>query len=337
MSKKNQNKVSDAVVFVGNIVKDVAIDALRESLEPFLDKEDKANTHISDDKLESILFEHIEAGKSNVDAAEKDTDLEAKNSSIQDRGTDPVESAKAEIVISSIRNMKAYIEGNIDEKEAVKNVAKDSIKGYVDGIISVGMRNASKKIDVKMLSKSHVATAIASAIIDTGDTIYRYGKGEISEEETMKRLGETGFSNLSAIYVGSAAGAIFGAPAAVLGSIAGYMLATSVYQSCITIIQEAQLAEKEAERIENICMEAAKAAMKQREEFKAAIGDYLSSNQAIFDECFQTIEEALNADHPITAIQALSNLTIRFGKKLQLTDFEDFDEFMIESDKPLVL
>ncbi len=450
MPKKIQNKVSDVIVLVENMVEvektaneAAATDALRESLEAFMDK---ANTNISKDKLKGFLFEHIEAGKFNVDAARKGIHLKAKVTSLeQGRGTDPVdievvnnkgqvsqaiqaktsknishltkevqkpkykdmtklvpqdqaaqvkdkirtnenisgeikhknmvssggtttdelnkatkdpkgyaieqeslqiareahimgwEAAKPEVMISSIRNMGFYIQGKIDGKEAAKNVAKDSVKSYAIGMLRSGIRNIGEKTGVKVLSKSNIAATIAAGIIDTGSTIYRYGKGEISAEETVERLGATGFSNLSAIYVGAAAGAIFGIPGALLGSIAGYMLATSVYQSCIAIIKEAQLAEKEAERIENICMEAAKAAMKQREEFKAAIDAYMSDSQEMFDECFQTIDAALDADHPIIAIQALSNFTIRFGKKLQLTDFEDFDEFMIKSDKPLVL
>ena len=243
--------------------------------------------------------------------------------------------------LSFVKNAYAYQQGDIDGQEAMKNVAKDTTKAGIrsgsTGALSAVIRHGASKTGSRVLAKSNVAIAIASGIIDAGGTVYCCVKGEISVEEAVERLGKTGCSNLSGIYVGATAGAIFGPPGAVVGSIAGYMLAASVYQSCIVIIKEAQLAEKEAERIEDLCIEAAKIRVKEREQFKAAMADYMSESQAAFDEYFETIDQALVTDQPIEAIHALSNLTIRFGKELKLADFEDFDEFMTESDEPLVL
>ena len=243
--------------------------------------------------------------------------------------------------LSFVKNAYAYQQGDIDGQEAMKNVTKDTAKAGIrsgsTGALGTVIRHGASTTGGRVLAKSNVAIAIASGIIDAGGTVYRYVKGEISAEEAAERLGKTGCSNLSGIYVGATAGAIFGPPGAVVGSIAGYMLAASVYQSCIVVIKEAQLAEKEAERVEDLCIEAAKIRIKQREQFRAAMADYMSESQAAFDEYFETIDQALVTDQPIEAIHALSNLTIRFGKELKLADFEDFDEFMTESDEPLVL
>ena len=453
-----ENKAQDAAAFGGSIVaaktaanEAAATDRLREQLEPFLDKA-KANT--GNEQLKGFLFEHIEAGKFNVNAVRKGSELRANvTSEIKGRGNDRVDieivNSKGKVLqeiqaktsnsienlskrvqdpkyagmkklvpqnqaeavreqagetdkniigelkhknvssggtttreletatehpklydlkretlqvareagvtglqaaaaggviggaLSFVKNAYAYQQGDIDGQEAMRNVAKDTAKAGVrsgsTSVLGTVIRHGANKTRVRVLAKSNVATAVAYGIIDAGGTVYRYAKGEISAEEAAERLGKTGCSNLSGIYVGAAAGAIFGPPGAVVGSIAGYMLAASVYQSCIVIIKEARLAEKEAERVEDLCIEAAKVRIKQREQFRAALADYMSESQAAFDECFETIDQALVTDQPIEAIHALSNLTIRFGKELRLAKFEVFDEFMTESDEPLVL
>ena len=248
------------------------------------------------------------------------------------------QAAKAGTVIgaalSFVKNADAYIQGDVDGQEAMKNVAKDTakagVRSYSTGALGTGIRYGAKKGGVQALTKPDVAFGIAAGLIGAGCTVYSYAKGEISAKEAVERLGNTGCSTIAGIT----AGAILVGPA---GPIAGYLLAESVYTSCIVIIKEAQLAEKEAERIEDLCIEAAKIRVKEREQFKAAMANYMGENQAAFDECFEAIDQALVTDQPIEAIHALSNLTIRFGKELKLADFKDFDEFMTESDEPLVL
>lgn len=244
--------------------------------------------------------------------------------------------------LSFIKNTYAYKHGDVDGKDAMKNIAKDTANvgirsGSEVALSRVIIRHGTKKMGVGVLAKSNVAMAVASGIIDAGKTIYRYAKGEISTEEAVERLGETGCSNLAGFYMGAAAGTVFGPAGALVGSMAGYMLTASVYQSCMVIIKEAQLAEKEAERVEDICREAVKAMEKQREQFELALSEYLDEQRFAFNKCFETIDAALVEDRLIEAIQGISNLVIIFGKELQLSNFKDFDNFMTDSDEPLVL
>ncbi len=245
------------------------------------------------------------------------------------------------VSLSFVKNAHAYIHGDVDENKAIKNIGKDALKistrSYYTSALGAIIRNFVSKSGLKTLTKSNIATSIAANVIDAGSTVLSLIKREISSEEAAERLGATGCTILSSIYTRAAAGAIFGAPAGIIGSMAGYMLTASVYQSCIVIIKEAQLAEKESERVEDICREAVKAMRKQREQFELALSEHLDEQRFAFDKCFETIDAALVEDRLIEAIQGISNLVIIFGKELQLSNFKDFDDFMTDSDEPLVL
>ena len=112
---------------------------------------------------------------------------------------------------------------------------------------------------------------------------------------------------MSGFYAGAAAGAILGPPGAIVGSIAGYMLASFVYQSCMALLHEARLDARLAERA------------------------------AIFDDCFRAMDAARETGRPNDAIDGLSSLVAICGRELGLATFEEFDKFMTESDDPVVL
>ena len=113
------------------------------------------------------------------------------------------------------------------------------------------------------------------------------------------------------------------------------MVTTSVYQSCIAIMRNARLAEEEAARVVALCEQAVRFLDQQRESFETTLNEHLNERQAKFDNYFKKIDEALGADRSDDAILALSGLVASCGRDLQLVNFEDFDEFMIESDTPL--
>ena len=240
--------------------------------------------------------------------------------------------------ISSIRNVQAYSQGDIDGKQATKNVVADAMessgRGGAAGALGSILRHGTDKVGIQTLTKSNVTTAVAAGVIDAGVTVYSYAKGEISAEVAAERLGDTGCSTLSGIYIGAAAGAVFGPAGAIVGSTAGYLLATSVYQSCIAVFKEARLAEEEAKRVVALCVEAVKVMDEQRERFEAALAGHLDERRLAFNESFDAIDRALDADQPNDAILALGDLTMRFGHELRLARFEDFDKCMTETDTP---
>ena len=240
---------------------------------------------------------------------------------------------------STFKNLAAYFKGELEVKEAAANIAEDvsksAVRGYSTGATGTGIRYVAGKAGLSTLAKTNVATSLAASLIETGVIVYDYTKGDISAGEAAERIGRSGCSTLAGIYTGAAAGAVFGPAGAVVGSIAGYMVTTSVYQSCIAIMRNARLAEEEADRVAALCEQAVWSLDQQRESFETTLNEHLNERQARFDGYFKEIDEALGADRADDAILALSALVASCGRELRLVNFEDFDEFMIESNTPL--
>jgi hypothetical protein len=153
----------------------------------------------------------------------------------------------------------------------------------------------------------------------------------------MERVGQTGTCTTSSLYAGAAAGAILGPIGAVVGSIAGYLVAASIYQSATAIFKEARLAEAEAERIVAMCEVACQTMKQERAEFKRLFTINFQSRCHEFDAALAAIDEGLTSKNYEVTTQALGNFAALFGKKLQFETFEEFDDFMLNSDEPLIL
>ena len=231
--------------------------------------------------------------------------------------------------ISAGRNLYAYFRGEIEGKEAAENIAADTgkagVRGGLTGTTGTVIRHGAAKAGLPTLAKANVATAVAALVVETEVIVLDYAKGEISAGEAAERIGSSGCSTLASIYTGAAAGAVFGPAGAVGGSIAGYMVTTSVYQSCIAIMRNARLAEEEAARVVALCEQAVRSLDQQRESFESALNEHLNERQARFDGFFKEIDEALDANRTDDAVSALSGLVASCGRELQLEDFEEFD------------
>ncbi len=244
-------------------------------------------------------------------------------------------------MISVVRNTAEYRRGEIDGRQAARNVAGDAagsgVRGGATAATGVVIRHAAHKAGLPTLAKSNVASAVAASLIEAGVTVYDYAKGDISPEEAAERLGNNGCSTMAGIYAGAAAGAVFGPAGAVVGSVAGYMLAGFVYQSCIAVQRDARLAEEAMLRVTALCEDAGRLLDQQREEFEARLRDHLNERQANFDSFFDAIDAALEGERTADAISSLSGLVGSAGHELRLANFEEFDASMMHSDSPLVL
>ncbi len=181
------------------------------------------------------------------------------------------------------------------------------------------------------------ATAVTASMVDVGVTVYAFAKGEVSAEETAVRIGENGCSTLSGFYVGAAAGAVFDPTAAVVGSMAGYLLAATVYQSCGAVHREARLAEEEAAWLKALCAEAIRVLDAGRLELNRRLQTYLQKRDEAAEACFTQFEAGLASSQPESAIEGLTALTALCGARAQFASFTEFDAFMVESDEPLRL
>ena len=243
--------------------------------------------------------------------------------------------------LSTITNVHSYLTGKTDARTAVGNIAEDTVvsgaRAGGTGALGAVIRNVGKRAGIDTLAKSNLATAVASGLIEVGGTVYAFAKGEITAEEAAERIGETGCATASGIYVGAAAGVIFGPQGALVGSVAGYLVMSWVYQSSLAVLQRARLAEEEEARVVALCAEATRAMERQREAFEAHLEEWLGRRENAFGRCLARIDEALVDGETDDAVTELARLSAMAGKALQFKDFSDFDEFMTRSRDPLVI
>jgi len=242
--------------------------------------------------------------------------------------------------VSVITNAFKLNKGEIDGGEFLGNVAKDTSKAATKsgaaGALGSGMRIIAQKAGSISLSKTNVATAIASSVIESGVTIFKYIKGEIDEYETMTTLGETGVSTMSSIYAGVVAGAFFGPIGALVGSMAGFLIGSNVYQSCISIFKNSELKIEEYRRIIKIYDESIVIMQQQRKQMESYFQNRFSKNQKVFDSFFIRYEDSLKNESYSTCIESMNQFALYFGKELKYANFDKFDEAM-KSDDPLIL
>ncbi len=238
--------------------------------------------------------------------------------------------------ISLVKNGMAISNGEITFREAARQSGKDALKAGCKsgGVGATGalLRVGAKEIGLQALTKSNVATSVAAGAIESGVSIYKYIKGEISGEEAVQKIGQNGVSTMSSIYTGAVAGSVFGPVGAVVGSIAGYMIASNIYQTSMAILKNAQLAKEESARVIGLCEAACTAMRANREEFEVFIEQRLQERRQEFSNCFAIIDTCFEAESYEQASFALADFAMLFGKHILFTNFEDFDRFMLDDE-----
>lgn len=243
--------------------------------------------------------------------------------------------------ISAVKNITKYAAGDISGGEAVERTLKDTVKGAVrggtTGAVGTGIRIGAQKAGLKSLAKSNIALTAASSMIDTGIVVYDFALGEITAEEAAERLGQNGASAISSIYTGAAAGAIFGPVGAVVGSIAGYMLATQVYQTAIGILRNANLSEEMAAKLIALATEARLQMKAERLIFEEKVKEAVETRRNIYSKALRVIDYGLMHNDYDKVTVAFSKLMLDVGIKLKLLDFEEFARIMNDKNSLLEL
>ncbi len=244
--------------------------------------------------------------------------------------------------VSLIRTSYSYARGDIETEGALRQVGRDAVTSSARSAVIAGsgsiIRNVAKmKGPASSVGGVNATTVVATGVLDVGKTVREYAKGNISAEMAAERLGQTGTETVSGLYVGAATGTVFGPVGAILGSIAGYYVAATVYQSCIDVMRDARCSEEESARVAAICFEAVALMEDQRVDFERWVAKTLQERQEVFDESFAAIDCALVQGQADRAIEGLRNLVDSCGRQLDLADFEDFDRVMRQSEGSIPL
>ena len=238
--------------------------------------------------------------------------------------------------VAALKNYYKYKAGELTETEATSKTVASSIKraafGGTAGALGSGIRVVSEGT-----LAPYASIAVASSLISISSIAYSYATGKIPARDAMHQMGATGVGCVSGIYGGAIFGALVGSGGAVVGSIAGYMMARLCYQGCLSIFKETHLSEDETRRISVFCHESQRLMKELRSKIKEEIFAIKKDRAEAHTALFHNLDIATETDDILLACDALASYALSLGKELQFSGFDEFDEFMRTDNNKLII
>lgn len=241
------------------------------------------------------------------------------------------------LTISTGLNLVDVLKGKKTVKQAMSDIAKDggkaALTGYVVGngltILGHSLANSSSSF-IRALSESNVPGKVVAAVMATGSTLVKYGNGEITTEECLIELGNTG-ANIATMGYSMAVGqALIPIPVvgAAVGALVGSVVTTTVYNSLIGGV----VGDEKAHRQRLMLIEEYKTAAEKEREFRSELEGYLENYfkdyQNCFDEALGSIRTAWQAGDADGVIAGANKITEKLGGKVHYNNVNEFKSFL---------
>ncbi|GGI03548.1 hypothetical protein [Egicoccus halophilus] len=247
----------------------------------------------------------------------------------------------------SLRLGLAAQHGEIGIAESIVEIATTSAtaavrSGTTSGlaqVIQIGARNSQM---FSPLAETTAPVAIASAVISTGQAAYDYALGRTSRDELIDRCGEVALRNTGAWAFGIIGQAVVPVPVvgALVGSTAGYLTSAIVlegFKLARLAAADADAAEARLVSIEDEIM----TAIMRLEECRLTVEATIATEVDVFETTLlptmDRLESALTDGHASDALDAMVNLNLELGAKLDWSTLPEFDEFMADHTSSLRL
>jgi len=191
------------------------------------------------------------------------------------------------------------------------------------------MQNSQSAI-LRGVSKSNLPAAIVTCTIEAGKVFSRYLSGEISSEECLRTLGETGTGMVSSAMFATVGQMAIPIPlvGAAIGSMIGYALSSASYGALVSSLQDARIARERRIQIEKECKEQIKLLQQYRAEMEKYIETYLSDLRSSFTDALTTIKRACLTVDCDGFVEGCNKITEKLGQKVQFRNRQEFDNFM---------
>lgn len=183
----------------------------------------------------------------------------------------------------------------------------------------------------KKLSKTNFPAAAVTTIVDSKDAIWDYVNGRIDGTECLKRVGKSGATIITTMSYAVAGKALIPIPVvgALIGSMVGYTLTSSIYSSLMNQLEATKRAKAEQKRIEAECQEAIKDMRAYRQEIERITRDQLADYQSTFDRAFADINQALQLGDAAGFIGGVNQITRKLGGKPQFETVEESNHMIL--------
>lgn len=276
-------------------------------------------------------------GKANAVKSEKAAQKALKRQDLRDSARNLVNTGHAAgkaaaqntgmtaMTLSGIMNVTAVVRGEKTAEEAIVDVAKDTGKaaamGYATGggltVISHTLSSSSSTF-LRALSESNVPGKIITAVIVTGDTLKRYGNGEISTQECLLELGEKGLNFSTSGYAMAVGQALIPIPivGAAVGAIVGSMLTSSCYNALVTELRNKELESKERKRIIAECQMLTEEIRAYQAELEKYLETYFHEYKDCFDDALNMINTAFASGEANGIVLGANKITRKLGGRV---------------------
>lgn len=242
------------------------------------------------------------------------------------------------LTVSSIQNIVAVINGEKTAYDAVADVAKDSgtavASGYAMGggltVLSHTLSNSSSQF-IKSLVDNNVPGKVITAVIATGGVLKRYAGGEISTQECLWQLGESGVNVVSTGYFMGIGQALI--PIPIVGAAIGGMVGGILTSSYIASLREGLSISNKYEHEERMrriaeCEKAVEELKAYRAEMEKYLEAYFKDYQSCFDEALNLMKLSFEEGDTDGIISGANSITEKLGGKVKYRNIEEFKVFL---------
>lgn len=249
------------------------------------------------------------------------------------------------LTMSGIMNLVPVIKGEKSWEDAIVDTVKDGGKAAVTGyVMSGGMTMFSHSLSyfssefVQMLAKSNVPGKVITSIIVTGDTLKKWGEGEITTQECLIQLGDKGLNMATMGYSMAVGQALIPIPVVggAVGALVGSMLTSVLYNGLIDELQTKQLEHEERLRIIAECNAAVEQARIFRKELESYLKLYFEEYRLCFDMAMSSMQLAYATGDADGIIAGANDITRKLNGQVKYETVSEFKAFF-DSDKDDVL
>ncbi|MBU5488795.1 hypothetical protein KQI77_11715 [Clostridium sp. MSJ-8] len=237
------------------------------------------------------------------------------------------------LTMSGIMNTVALIKGDKSSDEAIADTIRDSGKAAITGYaMSGGLTVATQSLSqssapfIKALANSNVPAKVITAVIGTGDTLKKWGTGEITTQECLIELGDKGLNMATIGYSMAVGQALIPIPVVggAVGALVGSMLTSTYYNNLINTLQTRELEHQERMRIIEECHAAAEQTKAFRKELEMYLDNYFNDYKDCFDTAISSMRFAYTNGDADGMIASANEITRKLGGQVH---YETVDEF----------
>lgn len=238
--------------------------------------------------------------------------------------------------MSGILNFVDVINGKKDAREAIADTARDAGNAAVTGytvssgltVISHSFSNSSSEF-IKVLSKYNIPSKVITSVMVIGNTLMRYGNGEITTQQCLIELGDRGLNFATMGYSMAVGQAMIPVPiiGGVIGALVGSTLTSNYYHSLIDALAQKEFEHQERMRIIAECHEAAEQTKAFRLELEAYLNKYFHEYQDCFDTAISSMQFSFQSGNADGVIASANIITSKLGGKVNYRNVEEFKEF----------